>query len=209
MLYNEIDDESKRETALHMLEFLLSGEFGPEAQDMAKNIVNESPDMESAADRLQEMFDDDTEVEEYDEEGQERCRYCGKPAPGCVCDDCYNKYEATEEDVNGDGDTDVVVGDTNGNGKPDTAVVKAESKSEEVTATKKAKEALDGDKNTSTGKTVSELKDDEDTVSDENMKEKKGKPEKKDDDKDCAVSDKNMKNALPSHIIGCLSDRLY
>lgn len=75
-------------------------------------------------------------------------------------------------DVNGDGDTDLQVADTNGNGKPDTAIVTADSKAEEKEAVKAAKESLGFDKNdkTSTGKTKSELEDDTSVVSDKKKK---------------------------------------
>ena len=75
-------------------------------------------------------------------------------------------------DVNGDGDTDLQVADTNGNGKPDTAIVTADSKAEEKEAVKAAKESLGFDKNdkTSTGKTKSELEDDSTVISDKKKK---------------------------------------
>lgn len=186
MLYNEIGDDSKKETAVSMLEFLLAGEFGPEAQELAKNFINESADIEEAAVKLQEWFDDGTEVEELD-----------------------------SEDVNGDGDTDVTTVDTSGDGEPDAAVVEADSEAEESEALDKSFEKLGGDdggKTTSTGKTEGELEEKEDTVSDEKVKEKKDKKEKNGDKcggDGCTVSDRNMKNVLPSHIVGCLSDRLY
>lgn len=79
----------------------------------------------------------------------------------------YKKWKAsmpknvTTEDVNGDGDTDVVTADTNGNGKKDTAVVTADSEPEKKEAVKAAKEDLGLDKKdkTSTGKTKGELED--------------------------------------------------
>ena len=76
------------------------------------------------------------------------------------------------KDVNGDGDTDLQVADTNGNGKPDTAIVTADSKSEEKEAIKAAKESLGFDKKdkTSTGKTKGELDDDTSVVSDKKKK---------------------------------------
>ena len=76
------------------------------------------------------------------------------------------------KDVNGDGDTDLQVADTNGNGKPDTAIVTADSKAEEKEAIKAAKESLGFDKNdkTSIGKTKGELEDDTSVVSDKKKK---------------------------------------
>lgn len=76
------------------------------------------------------------------------------------------------KDVNGDGDTDLRVADTNGNGKPDTAIVTADSKAEEKEAVKAAKESLGFDKNdkTSIGKTKGELEDDTSVVSDKKKK---------------------------------------
>ena len=80
---------------------------------------------------------------------------------------------ADTEDVNGDGDTDVVTADTNGNGEKDTAVVTADSEPEKKEAVKAAKEDLGLDKKdkTSTGKTKGELEKDKDVVSDEKKKD--------------------------------------
>lgn len=86
-----------------------------------------------------------------------------------------NETEDTE-DVNGDGDTDVVTADTNGNGEKDTAVVTADSEPEKKEAVKAAKEdlGLDKEDKTSTGKTKGELEDEpkeSDVVSDEKKKD--------------------------------------
>lgn len=64
-----------------------------------------------------------------------------------------------EEDVNGDGDTDVSKLDTTGDGEVDTIAVTADSKKEEKDADKLAQD-IAGDEITSTGKTDDELDDD-------------------------------------------------
>ena len=84
----------------------------------------------------------------------------------------YEEGITSDKDVNGDGDTDLQVADTNGNGKPDTAIVTADSKAEEKEAVKAAKESLGFDKNdkTSIGKTKGELEDDSTVISDKKKK---------------------------------------
>ena len=71
-------------------------------------------------------------------------------------------------DVNGDGDTDLLITDTNDDGKPDTAIMTADSTKEQKEAIKAAKDELDVDEQTSTGKTKKEL--DDQTVSDMRQK---------------------------------------
>ncbi len=71
-------------------------------------------------------------------------------------------------DVNGDGDTDLHIADTNDNGKPDTAIITADSKKEQRDAIKAVKDELNIDKQTSTGKTKKEL--DDQTLSDVRQK---------------------------------------
>lgn len=90
--------------------------------------------------------------------------------------DGYIGSEPDTEDVNSDGDTDVVTADTNGNGEKDTAVVTADSEPEKKEAIKAAKEdlGLDKEDKTSTGKTKGELEDEpkeNDVVSDEKKKD--------------------------------------
>ena len=65
--------------------------------------------------------------------------------------------ELYEEDVNGDGDSDVTAMDTTGDGDVDTVVATTDSSKEEKDSDKKAKELLDGDEQTSTGKKESEI----------------------------------------------------
>ena len=60
-------------------------------------------------------------------------------------------------DVNGDGDTDLHIADTNDDSKPDTAIITADSKKEQRDAIKAIKDELNIDKQTSTGKTKKEL----------------------------------------------------
>lgn len=66
-----------------------------------------------------------------------------------------------EEDINGDGDTDVTKMDTTGDGKTDTVAVTADTKKEEKDADKLAQD-LAGEELTSTGKTDDELDSGED-----------------------------------------------
>lgn len=71
-------------------------------------------------------------------------------------------------DVNDDGDTDLLITDTNGDDKPDTAIITTDSTKEQKEAIKAAKDEFDVDEQTSTGKTKKEL--DNQTVSDMRQK---------------------------------------
>jgi len=71
-------------------------------------------------------------------------------------------------DVNGDGDDDLAVVDTDNNGTKDTAIVHADSPEEEQEAVDEAEDALEN-KQTSTGKTEDELSD-SDKLSDSRTK---------------------------------------
>jgi len=140
-------------------------------------------------------------------------------------------------DVNGDGDTDVIVQDTDKNGHPDTATVIGDTSKEAVQGAEKAvkdlKKSPDAktDKLTSTGKTENELKSDSTpkgkTISDSRQKRiqrmttswgKTASQKKREESvhsKDCSCyscqkkREKTVSDIRQKNIISALRDRLY
>ena len=81
----------------------------------------------------------------------------GDNAVDDIMSDIDNPDLWEQVDVNGDGDTDLQIADTNDDDKPDTAIITAASKKEQRDAIKAVKDELNIDKQTSTGKTKKEL----------------------------------------------------
>ena len=129
------------------------------------------------------------------------------------------KFPWDTDDVNGDGDTDITVVDTDDDGSPDTAITTADSKAEDKEATEVLKEKFEHDDEdiTTTGKTKKELENE--TLSDERQKDKQQpkdtqQPKKKkgqliyDDEQDSGVSGwlKKMSPARNKKSGGTVSD---
>ena len=135
--------------------------------------------------------------------------------------DLLDNFKGDIEDVNGDGDPDVMTEDTDGDGEADTATVTADDEAEASEAVDSAKESLDNKKveQDSTGSLNDKPSED---VSDEKLKDKKSsgcvsdekvKDKKHPEDCSCAECTKKKEQELSDrrfkNIVNTLVDKLW
>lgn len=136
--------------------------------------------------------------------------------------DLLDNFNGDIEDVNGDGDPDVMTEDTNGDGKADTATVTADDEAEASEAVNSAEKSLDEDDTIEQDSTGSLNDKPSEDVSDEKVKDKKSsgcvsdekvKDKKHPEDCSCAECTKKKEQELSDsrfkNIVNTLVDKLW
>lgn len=136
--------------------------------------------------------------------------------------DLLDNFNGDIEDVNGDGDPDVMTEDTNGDGEADAATVTADDEAEASEAVDSAKESLDDGKKVEQDSTGSLNDKPSEDVSDEKVKNKKSsgcvsdekvKDKKHPEDCSCAECTKKKEQELSDsrfkNIVNTLVDKLW